>query len=235
MPKRIAIRLFTTAATAILFAAAAPAASVGWTSWTSSTGGASGTVTGSLNANSQSIGVTYTGEISFTQLNGAGFNYYTPASTYTSSTASNAPVADMIAISGTTAAHTFTFSSPVTNLTFAVVSLGRSSVPVSYNFSAPFTILSQGPGVPYGGCATCLSGSGTSVLTGTEGDGVLEFAGTFSSLSFTVTSGEYWNGFTIGALGGSAPPPTVPEPGSLGLIGLAGVTAFSVWKKMRRA
>ncbi len=212
----------------------AHATSVGWTSWTSSTGTNPGTVNGSLNVDTSTVGVTYTGEISFTQLNGTGFNYYTPASTYTSAAAPNAPVSDMIAISGTPQAHTFTFSSPVTNLLMAIVSLGQPGLPVSYNFSAPFTILSQGPGVPFGGCDTCLSGSGSGVLSGTEGDGVIEFTGTFSSLSWTVTSGEFWNGFTIGALGGATPPPTVPEPASwaLSAAALAGFVALAAWKRI---
>jgi hypothetical protein len=222
-----------TIAACVLAISPLSAASVGWTSWTSSTSGSTGSASGSLVAGGQTVNVTYAGEVDFTQLNGTGFNYYTPASTYTSAIASNAPVTDMIGISGTTAAHTFSFSSPVTNLTMAIVSLGQPGLGVSYNFSAPFTILSQGPGIPFGGCATCLSGSGTSVLTGTEGDGVLEFAGTFTSLTFTVTNGEFWNGFTIGALGGTTPP-AVPEPSSWGLsfLGLIGLAALISRKRI---
>ncbi len=104
--------------------------------------------------------------------------------------------------------------------TIAIVSLGQPGLGVSYNFSAPFTILSQGPSSLYGGCSTCLTGSGTSTLTGNEGDGIIQFSGTFSSISFTVTGGEFWNGFTIGADGvGDAS--TTPEPASLALVGLA--------------
>jgi len=205
----------------LLATAASPAAFAGpisWTVWnacTPSSGSATGTMGG--------VGVTYTGEIAFCHQSGVGnFNYFIPTSTYTSATVSNAPTdGGMIAISGTTATHTFTFASPVTNLVFSEVSLGQPSVPVTYNFSDPFTILSCGPNGVYGG--GCITQSGNSMI-GHEGDGTIEFAGTLSTLSFTVTGSEYWNGFTIGTPGGSAPGP-VPEPSTFVLLGtgLAGL------------
>jgi len=219
MHKRTVCLLLT-----LLVVAACPAAfadTVSWAVWNACTP-TSGTVTGTVGG----VGVTYAGEISFCRQSGVGnFNYFIPTSTYTSATVSNAPTdGGMIAISGTTANHTFTFASPVTNLVLSEVSLGQPSVPVIYNFDAPFSILSCGPNGVFGG--GCITQSGNSMI-GREGDGTIEFNGTLSSLSFTVTGGEFWNGFTIGTVGGSAPGP-VPEPSTLvllgtGLAGLAGV------------
>lgn len=184
--------------------------------WTDFTAATSNTATGTLTFGAQTVTVGYSGEIDFTQINNSGFNYYSPSTTF----AGGPTTSDIIAISGTTAEHTFTFSSPLLDPTIAIVSLGQPGLGVSYNFSAPFTILSQGPSSLYGGCSTCLTGSGTSTLTGNEGDGIIQFSGTFSSISFTVTGGEFWNGFTIGADGvGDAS--TTPEPASLALVGLA--------------
>lgn len=222
MQKRQLCLLFTLLALAVC--PAAFAGTVSWTVWNCSpkSGGATGTMGG--------VGVTYTGEISFCNSSGVGnFNYFIPTSTYTSATVSNAPVdGGMIAISGTPAIHTFTFDSPVTNLVLAEVSLGQPNIPVTYNFNDSFTILSCGPNGVYGG--GCVTQSGNSLI-GHEGDGTIEFNGTLSSLSFTVTGSEYWNGFTIGTASTSP----VPEPSTLlllgtGLAGLAGAAKrrFSV-------
>jgi hypothetical protein len=202
---------------------AAFAGPVSWTVWSSCTP-SSGVDTGTMGG----VGVTYTGEIDFCNQSGVGnFNYFIPTSTYTSSTVSNAPTdGGMIAISGTPATHTFTFSSPVTNLVLSEVSLGQPGLAVIYNFDEPFTILSCGPNGVFGG--GCITQSGDSMI-GNEGDGTIEFAGTFSSLSFTVTGSEFWNGFTIGTAASASP---TPEPSTLvmlgtGLAGLAGLLAVA--------
>ena len=46
-----------------------------------------------------------------------------------------------------------------------------------------------------------------------EPHGVIEFQGTFSSISWTSLTNETWNGFTIGVRGLA-----VPEPQSLALL-----------------
>lgn len=193
-------------------------ATASWATLTSSSGG---TVSGNIAVGGQTVNVTYTGEIDFAQLNNGNTNFYAPSTTF----AGGPTTSDLIAISGTTATHTFTFSTAITDPTMAIVSLGQPGDDVSYNFDAPFTILSQGPSNAYGGCAACLMGSGTKTLTGTEGDGILQFSGTFTSLSWTVTGSEYWNGFTIGATGLATSTPGVPEPASWSLcvVALAGL------------
>jgi len=59
-------------------------------------------------------------------------------------------------------------------------------------------------------------------FTGTEFNGVLQFTGSFTSLSFDVLQSENWHGFNIGVADSAA---GVPEPAALfllsaGLIGL---------------
>jgi hypothetical protein len=64
---------------------------------------------------------------------------------------------------------------------------------------------------------------------------VVEFLGSYSSLTWTTTSGEYWNGFTVGVQGlASVTPPTsgTPEPGTLGLAALA--FAFPLVQMLRK-
>lgn len=97
----------------------------------------------------------------------------------------------LIAITGNgTTTNTFTFSTPVTGLILSEVSLGGYT-DTSYTFDAPFTVLSCGPNVVYGG--SCFEeGVGTTsyVLSGQEVDGTIEFLGPISTLSFTTANGE---------------------------------------------
>ena len=190
--------------------------SVTWAAWNAGSGsGPNESVTGTIGA----VNVTYSGEVAFAQQSGIGnLNWFLPSSTYMSPTVTNAPVdGGMIAISGSTAVHTFTFSAPVTGLVLSVVSLGQGGLPVSYNFDDSFTILSCGANYYWGG--GCITQSGNSMV-GTESNGTIEFAGTISSLSFTTTNSEYWNGFTIGTIDGSGTVlSSVPEPGSIALLG----------------
>jgi hypothetical protein len=47
---------------------------------------------------------------------------------------------------------------------------------------------------------------------GVEGNGVIQFDGTYSSITFTTPSYEYYYAFTVGSV-------ATPEPGSLALLG----------------
>jgi hypothetical protein len=102
------------AATIFLLGSISPlfGATIDWTTWT--TQPTSTSAVGSITVDSQVVSVNYSGEIGFTQLNGTGFNYYLPLSTFTAPpTVSNAPVSDMIAIDGTATTHTITFGTAV--------------------------------------------------------------------------------------------------------------------------
>jgi hypothetical protein len=203
---------------------------VTWATWNAPTStGASGSDTGTING----VGVTFNGEIDFANQSGVGaLNYFAPTSTYTSAAVSNMSAnGGIIAISGNSSnSYTFTFASPVTNLVLSEVSLGGGTMPVSYNFDEAFQILSCGPNGIFGG--GCFTQNGNT-LTGTEGDGTIEFAGTISSLSFTTTGheagGGSWNGFTIGTPDQINPNP-VPEPATLALMSTGILGLAAAWR-----
>lgn len=204
----------------------AHAATVGWTDWTSATTGANGSAAGTLVFGSTSVAVTYTGDVTFAQL-GSGTNYFNPATAYLNGPVTNAPpAAEMIALSRNTgqALNTITFSQPVSNPVMAIVSLGQSSLPVYYSFNAPFDVISVGQGYWGNGTLTELAGN---VLEGKEGHGLIQFNGTFSSISWSVSPSEYWHGITVGAEGVAIPLPGAAWAG-LGLMGAVAV------RKLRR-
>ena len=173
---------------------------IDYVNWTSDNGG--GIVYGTLNGG---INVTYSGEVTFDQLNGIGTYYYTdPSQVYGSGieytanpVIANTPLtSDIIAITGTPGfTDTFTFSRPVVDPVMLLVSMGQSSVLTTYTFDTPFVVLSDGPGW-WGGPGTLVQSVNS--LTGIEGDGAIQFLGSYSSISFTGSAPENWNGFTIG-------------------------------------
>jgi hypothetical protein len=171
-------------------------ANVDWVDWQSAT---STSVTGVANG----INVTYSGGFQFAQTNG-GTNYWNNSATYVSATVPNAPPdSDIIALA--TVGGTLSFSQAVTDPIMAIVSLGRPNTGSKWHFDAPFQIVSQGAGYFGSGPLTNPSGN---TLQGNEGHGVIQFKGTFSSISWQVTNGEDWAGFTV----------AVPAPGSAAAI-----------------
>ena len=210
--------MFALGSTLLFASLAPPAAAADWTNWTTLSSPTQ--VTGQLIEGTSTIGVSYSGEVGFAQLNGTGVNYFQPLSTFTAPSVPNAPAFDMIGISGTASTHTITFSQAVLDPVLAIVSLGQAGIGTQYTFSLAsgqsMSILSQGPSSAWGGCGTCLSLSG-STLTGHEGDGLVQFTGTFSQLSWTGASPEFWNGITVGVT-------PVPEPASWALLSLGLLT-----------
>ena len=192
----------------LVFAAAAHADAV-WTNWT--TAGV-GTVSGTIGT----VGVTFTGDYSFAQINGNGFNYWNnPSTPYISATVPNAPPnSDIIALNNG-GSKTITFSQAVENPVIGLVSWNGNTV----DFGVPIKILSYGTGY-WGYGIPELNGTGTGFYGNGEVHGVIELPGSFTSITFTDTS-ENWHGLTVGA----AP---VPIPGALllfgpGLVGLAAI------------
>lgn len=201
--------------------AAGPALSapVTWVDWTSGTAGASGSASGVVDLgapgpDASDISVSYSGEIAFIQTAG-GVDYWKPSAPYISALVDNAPgTPDIIALSLATS-KTLTFSAPVDNLFFAVVSLNGNG----YSFNEDFEILSVGCG--YWGCGsfskdTSVPGEFRLIGSG-EPHGVIRFNRAVSSITWTSLTNENWNGFTVGTYG-AAPP--VPEPSSYALMAL---------------
>jgi len=113
---------------------------------------------------------------------------------------------------------TITFSAPVLNPILAIWSLGQGGVTARFSFTAaePFTIEGGGATNQFGGSTIFVGGAcPANAVCGIEGNGVLQFNGTFSSITWTNPVGEEFYAFTIGVTGGS-----VPEPATLSLLGL---------------
>lgn len=197
--RRRPIAVMSLAAALCAFAAGSASAAVDWADWTSKND-AKTQVSGVAGG----VMIDVLGPFSFAQVSG-GTNYWAPSTPYTSATVSNAPATpDIIAITGGgLSLYTVNFSQPVTNPLMAIVSLGQGGVPATYDFAdAPFDVLSHGAGYWGGGTLTEMPGD---VLSGREGHGTIQFQGTFSSISWTVPTAEYWHGFTVGI---------IPAPGT---------------------
>jgi len=220
----------------------AQAAQVYWTNWTSDTvGTTTGAAAGTIAAPGGNVTVTYSGEVtSETRVNGtatSGYPSWTPTGTWADGvTVQNAPnFDDIIAQNGGpgTGVNTITFSRPITDPVMAIWSLGNGGDNANYTFSGsePFTILAGGPSAEYGGTGLVPNGAADSV-TGSEGNGTLQFIGTYSQITFTNTNFENWYGFTLG-IDGIAPPATsVAEPSCVALLGL-GVAALALRRRSR--
>lgn len=212
-------RGFTTgliAATLLAGPMAAQAATVAWTDWTSVSGtSASGTMNGVLVTVSSTVamnGVSQTGA--------PGINYWTePLASdrpYTGGTISNAPTArEQVGLNSANTV-TVTFASPITTLYMALLSVGQSGVPVTYDFNQAFVIDSEGRGYWGNDPTDGVLGVGDT-LTMKEFHGVLRFTSPISSLTFTTNPGENWHAFTFGT------PVPLPAAAWLLLSGLAGL------------
>jgi hypothetical protein len=209
---------------------AAPASAVTfWADWTSAEIGAPGSSAGTLNG----VGVTYLGELDSFVINGAS-NIWSPNSSFTGGTSTVSPstVGDDLRLNGSfTGVNTISFSTPIENPLIAIWGLGAPALTASFYFFQTPTFEAGGPNSQFGGLPITVLGT---VVSGNEGNGVVQFTGTFSTISWTNTFENFY-AFTVGIAEGS-PSSTVPEPATMillgsGLIGLVGYGRKKFFRK----
>lgn len=185
-----------------------------WIDWTS-------TSAGTLTVGSTTIGVSMTGGV----LNYVNGDYYynnsatggiSPTGTY-----GGLQPSDLIQINSPVTV-TLMFDEAIINPYIALVSVGQKAIPVTYGFDSSFSVATFGNNLwGYGGYS--VSGND---FTGTEFNGVLQFTGSYTSLSFTTSPAEFWHGFNIGTASIAA----VPEPSILWLLS-AGLLSLVIVRK----
>jgi hypothetical protein len=210
------------AAAALAASGLAQSATIDWNTWSSATGG-------SISTSSGPVAVTFGGESSNLVTN---YPSWGPSSTFADGTVvANGPAAAngiLQLTGGTDSTVTLSFSQAVVNPVIAIWSLGGGSTAASFDFGTLTPIvLSGGPNNEYGGTGLTLNGN---VISGVEGNGTVEFMGSFTSITWTNPDFENWYGFDVGVAGVTA---AVPEPGSMGLL-LAGLTLVGLVARRRQ-
>ncbi|WP_296000315.1 PEP-CTERM sorting domain-containing protein [Rugamonas sp.] len=202
-------------ALALACTGAAHAATIDWNTWQTTAAGTIGPVT-----------VSYTGAN-----DGLAGMYpsYTPATTFADGTiVANAPTSanGMIKlIGGDNTVNTITFSTAVINPVMAIWSLGQGGSTASFVFSnATPLFVSGGPSAEYNGSPITVSGN---TVFGTEGNGTVQFLGTYTSLSWTNPQAENYYGFNVGIAG------AVPEPEQYGMMA-AGLALVGFMARRRK-
>jgi hypothetical protein len=128
-----------------------------------------------------------------------GTNYWVPSEPYVSSRVRNEPGdSDLVQLAGAPGTvYILSLSEPVDTPIMPIVSLGQRGNLVQYDFDAPFSIISQGVGY-WGGSTDALATRSGDILAGEEGHGTIRFAGTVTTISWTINGTEVWHGFTLG-------------------------------------
>jgi hypothetical protein len=103
-------------------------------------------------------------------------------------------------------------------------SLGQPGFLAQFVFGQPFTIQSGGPNAEYGGAAITAVGN---TVSGLEGNGVIQFSGSLTSITWTNPVAEDWYGFTLGI-----PVAAIPEPETYALL-LAGLAVLGARARRR--
>jgi len=209
----------------ILIAVAATTARadlIAWADWTSVNSGSPGTGTGKISTVLYgAINVTYSGQTSGLL---TGYPSWGPTSTFTGGVVGNAPPAANNAVQmegGVAYTETISFSKVVADPIFAVWSLGSAGATASFDFTAsePFTVQGGGPSNEYGGTALYINGED---VEGNEGNGIIQFNGNFSSITFTTPQYENYYAFTVGEDDTLTTQGAVPEPSAVIVWSLLG-------------
>ena len=187
----------------------ASAAVVTWNTWLSPTSGQDGALTVSFSGGPLDELIS-------------GYPSYQPDTSWADGTlVNNAPLPanGILRLEGGTGAiQTLTFSQAVVNPVFAIWSLGGGNTSASFIFNQTPTFVAGGPNSEYGGGPINVSGN---TVSGVEGNGTVEFLGTYTSITWTNPLDEYWYGFNVGFVSVAA----VPEPSTwaMMILGFAGV------------
>lgn len=190
---------------------ATPHANAGWIDWTSTT-------TGTMDVGGTSVGVSLTGNPHNFVNGDYYYNNANTGGTSASGTYGGMAPTDFIQVVAA-GSYTLTFDQMVDDLYMSLISVGQPNYPVTYGFNDAFTVESYGANYwGYGGYS--VNGND---FTGTEFNGILHFAGSFNSISFTVDPQENWHGFNFASYSEA----NVSEPASalllaLGLLGIFG-------------
>lgn len=184
---------------------------------------------------SETIQVTFNGEITqWSQFNNPyGTDVFANESTYLGPTVDTLPPAgNFIAITGYSGmVNTLTFSKPIKDLVMAIGSLGGNAGPASYVFNRTPTVVSHGPGhwnngsVPDELEPLQVNSGNPDQVDGKEANGVVQFFGTFSSLTWSIPNSEVYSVFNVGIS-------NVPEPSAFSLL-LVGLGGLAVMRRRR--
>jgi hypothetical protein len=223
----------------LLIAQPAHATAVTWADWTGATPGVpGGSASATIATSPTPVSVSYSGEVESLVLD---YPSWGPSSSYVGGTVSNAPPQSgniVQLFGGITSIDTINFSTPVVDPVMAIWSLGASGTLAQFDFTSaePFTIEAGGPSNEYGGASIFTTSSTPFTIYGAEGNGTLQFNGTFSSISWDNPAFENWYGFTVG-IEGVASTSGVPLPGSLPMagVGMFGILAWAGVKSFRQA
>lgn len=214
------------AAALLASSTAAGAITANWTDWLSST---STTATGEVVVGMDTVGITlgHTAPLYAVQNGTSGgviglIDYWVDLG-FTQGLINRPPAAELVAF-GSGGTVTIDFDQTVRDIFIAFTSWNGNTV----QFSAPFTVVSQGPGY-WGNGSFVVNPASDGFIGSGEVHGVLRFAGDFDQLSFTHTS-EFWHGLTIGFERVSVPGDPVPAPAALALFGL-GVAALGLARR----
>ncbi|MGH8214483.1 MAG: hypothetical protein ACREPZ_02125 [Rhodanobacteraceae bacterium] len=220
------MRVIVFLALTALVSADAFAVPVYWNTWASPS-------SGSLTTGSSTVAVTFATTNAHNNI--PSYPTWSPSSTFEDGVlVDNGPAQAngiMQLTGGTTALNTLTFSTPVVNPVFAIWSLGQGGITASFDFVGVTPVfVAGGSNAEYGGSAIVVSGN---TVNGNEGNGTIQFIGTFSSIQWTNPIFENWYGFNFG-IADVGTPNSVPEP-SPALLFVLGLGLLIGFRTLARA
>ena len=234
---RASILTFFGWAFALAISQQAQAATVNWATW--SYPQTTGLTTGAASGSTSDVNVTYSGNVQFSTQVG-GF-VWLPTTTFQGGTVADAPTNNTeVTLTGGpgTGTSSITFSQAVTDPVLAIASLGSPGVMAAFDFnltgSQSLAIEAGGPSSNFGGSTIVLCTAGSNNICGDEGSGVVQFFGTFTTLSWANPLYEDYYLLTVGDEG-LAPVGTTPLPAALPLFasGLGALGLFG-WRRKRK-